>query len=174
MNIKDLRENSVLQQKNIEVVLHTGDTVLVVNKKPLTDQIKIIDQVINACAEREKFFNIVKMELMIKLLIVKEYTNIEFNEEDLQGFGAYKAYDVLSWGGVFDAVLPLVEDYQNIYNWCHNSCENISNFWKTFLGSLVGISEAEKEQELIGKFKDLIDQLKGNPDLQQQLQLLKK
>ena len=147
---------------------------MVVNKKPLTDQINIIDKVINICAEREKFFNIVKMELMLKILIIQEYTNIDFDEEDLKGSNAYKTFDTLSWSGAFDIILPLIEDYKDIYEWCYQSCTNISSFWTSFLGSLVGLSEAEQEQEIIGKFQEIVEQIKSNPDLQQHLHLIQK
>lgn len=173
MNIKDLKEQSLLNQTFKKITL--GDyEITVINKKSMKDKMNIIDTIINMCIEKEKFFNPFKVELVTKLIIIKEYTDIEIDDEEFLNMNIYQFYDILDWNNAFNVILPLIDDYQFILDWCILSCEKLNQFWTSFTGTLIGLNEIEQEEKVLGQLKEALDQFKNDQEIQSALTLIKK
>lgn len=150
-------------QFNEIIPLQINDITVSVKKYlPLEDKIAIIDTVINNCYdEQADFYNNCKIEVLLDLEIIYNYTDISFTAKQKEN--VYQLYDILNTNGIIEQVKEIIhpDEYEFLY---YNIMETINALYK-YKDSVYGIMDGLKNNYNNLKFDtESLEQNISNPD----------
>jgi hypothetical protein len=105
--INDFLNNKSKEEKEIKF-----DNVSIKVKQylPVNDKLNLISAVINESADDLKFYNVGKLEIFKTLEIIKNYTNINFTDKQLEDVP--KLYDLLVSCGLADEIINQIPEIE--------------------------------------------------------------
>lgn len=136
---------------NLETKMYTNKLVIngveieVKQYLPMSDKIDIIDIAIEKSIDADGFINPIKMQILLDLYIVFQYTNIEFNSEDKENI--FELYDILESNGIINGVIGNIPEFE--YEEIMTASERASQYLMTFNTSLAGIIKNAKANSTI-------------------------
>lgn len=106
----------------------------------MNTKLDIIGNILNYCAEDEKFYNPGKLEVYYVLEIIDNYTNIKFT--DKQKEDPCKLYDLLVSSGLKDIIFREIpkQDLDSIYTMIFKVIESVYKYNNSIYGLLDNIS----------------------------------
>lgn len=114
MKFSDLKLNTAIEEK--ELVLSSGEKILVKSTIPVSDKIDLI-QIALQKAEEDGIYNQIKLDIYFHLNLLYLYTDIEFSTEDRED--EMRLYDILENNGVIVDVISAIgeEEYEGLVNY---------------------------------------------------------
>lgn len=113
---------------------------------PIAEKMMLIANVVQSTIDNPKFINPIKQDVCLKIEIVKQYTNINFTEKQLEDAGVL--YDELINSGLLGQVLSIIGEAE--FNYLVVALNTvIESIWK-YNNSALGIME-----ELINQAQNL-------------------
>lgn len=104
---------------------------------PVNDKLNMIAAVINGSADEMKFYNVGKIEVLLALEVILNYTNITFT--DKQKEDPTKIYDSVVSSGLYDLIVSEIPAFE--MEWIENTLmDTVENIYK-FNNSVMGILE---------------------------------
>ncbi len=130
--INDFLNNKSKEEKEIKF-----DNVSIKVKQylPVNDKLNLISAVINESADDLKFYNVGKLEIFKTLEIIKNYTNINFTDKQLEDVP--KLYDLLVSCGLADEIINQIPEIE--VSWIDDVLmDTVSSIYK-YQNSIMGI-----------------------------------
>ena len=114
MKFSDLKLNTAIEEK--ELVLSSGEKILVKSTIPVSDKIDLI-QIALQKAEEDGIYNQIKLDIYFHLNLLYLYTDIEFSTEDRED--EMGLYDILERNEIIDEVISAIglEEYQSLIDY---------------------------------------------------------
>ena len=114
MKFSDLKLNTAIEEK--ELVLSSGEKILVKSTIPVSDKIDLI-QIALQKAEEDGIYNQIKLDIYFHLNLLYLYTDIDFSTEDRED--EMRLYDILENNGVIVDVISAIgeEEYEGLVNY---------------------------------------------------------
>lgn len=128
------------KNQDVKVVEFNGQSIEIKQYLPVNDKLQLISEVINASADDNNFANPVKVSIFTTLMILENYTNINFT--DKQKEDPAKLYDLVISGGLVKEVINAIpeEEYNEILRGVADSIEAVYKYRNSILGILDIIS----------------------------------
>lgn len=128
------------KNQDVKVVEFNGQDIEVKQYLPVNDKLQLISEVINASADDNNFANPVKVSIFTTLMILENYTNINFT--DKQKEDPAKLYDLVVSGGLVKEVINVIpeEEYNEILCGVADSIEAVYKYRNSILGILDTVS----------------------------------
>jgi len=164
MEFKDLK----LELKTTDVKFLFGDKeVLVKQYLPVRDKHAIVIMATTG-AQVENVISRVLMDAYLHLLIVENYTNIEFTEDEKENI--LGVFDLLQTNGLIDLVIENMPqaEYEYLFNEASIHANNLNEYYRSFgytLQTLDSVQEFLRDSNLDNLLGDTPDSL--NLDLGQ-------
>lgn len=128
------------KNQDVKVVEFNGQGIEVKQYLSVNDKLQLISDVINASADDNNFANPVKVSVFTTLMILENYTNINFT--DKQKEDPAKLYDLVISGGLVKEVINAIpeEEYNEILCGVADSIEAVYTYRNSAMGILDTIS----------------------------------
>ncbi len=128
------------KNQDVKVVEFNGQGIEIKQYLPVNDKLQLISDVINASADDNNFANPVKVSVFTTLMILENYTNINFT--DKQKEDPSKLYDLVVSGGLVKEVINAIpeEEYNEILCGIADSIEAVYTYRNSAMGILDTIS----------------------------------
>lgn len=129
--------------------INWGDQAIEVKQYlPINEKLELISNVLNACSEEEKFYNMGKFEVYFTLEVIYHYTNI--NVTDKQKEDVCKLYDVFVSSGLYDEIVNHIDkvEIKFLYDTALDSIKSIYAYSNSVMGILDTISTDYKNLDL--------------------------
>lgn len=118
------------------------ETIAVKQYLPIQEKLELIGRVVEyAHDENYNFANPVKIDVLTKLQIIFNYTNISFTEKQKEDLP--KLYDLLYSSGIIDTIIKAIpeEEYYNIVYGVRETIECVYKYQNSVLGLLTTITQ---------------------------------
>ena len=117
------------KNQDVKVVEFNGQSIEIKQYLPVNDKLQLISDVINASADDNNFANPVKVSIFTTLMILENYTNINFT-------------DLVISGGLVKEVINAIpeEEYNEVLCGVADSIEAVYKYRNSILGILDIIS----------------------------------
>ena len=128
------------KNQDIKVIEFNGQSIEIKQYLPVNDKLQLISEVINASADDNNFANPVKVSIFTTLMILENYTNINFT--DKQKEDPAKLYDLVISGGLVKEVVNAIPEaeYNEILSGVTDCIKAVYKYRNSVLGILDTIS----------------------------------
>ena len=125
-------------EEETQTINFNGNDIVVKQYLPIEEKLQLITNVINNARDGYNFSNPVKLEIYAFIEIFKYYTDIEFEEDDINKDLGH-TYDSLEVSGLIEEIYSCIpeEELQFILD----SIENFADKYYTYLNSALGIMD---------------------------------
>ena len=121
--------------------INWNDQVIEIKKYlPIDAKLNLISNVLNNCAEDEKYYNMGKFEVYFALEVLYAYSNITFTEKQRED--VCKLYDLVVSSGLYDIILVEIdkEEIHFLYETAHNAIHAIYAYSNSLMGVLDAVN----------------------------------
>lgn len=152
---------------DIKTITWNDQEIEVKQYLPINDKLALISNVLNHCAQEEKYYNMGKFELYFTLEVIYNYTNI--SPTDKQKEDACKLYDMICSSGLYNEILGVInaEDIAFLRNVALDSIQAIYAYSNSVMGIIDTVTMDYKGLDLDA------DKLYNNLADPQNMELLK-
>lgn len=122
-------------------IINWNDQEIEVKKYlPVNTKLELISNVINSCAEDEKFYNIGKLKIYFTLEVIYAYTNINFT--DKQKEDECKLFDMFESSGLWNEIVSAIgeEEIEFLYNTALEAIDAIYVYTNSVMGAIDSIT----------------------------------
>lgn len=133
----------------VETVDFNGETIEVKQYLPIQQKLKMIGDILNAAHETENnYSNPVKVEVLIALEIIFNYTNINFT--DKQKEDSPKLYDLLYSSGLVNQIIQKIPSSEVAFvaSGVRETSKAIYDYKNSVFGILNAVSQEYKDLDL--------------------------
>lgn len=158
MKFKDLKlEIEAVEEKPIKI---NGKTVLVKQFLPLEKKMELIQRIIESSVDVQEVFNPLRLSVFADLFLVLYYSDIIFEDKDLEDDNLPKLFDILETNKVLTKIIKEIPRVE--YNWIMTTCKDyvqeILNFNNSLLGFITSLKDSTEDSlKTIEKAKALLD-----------------